>query len=238
MHFDADLDSAVWNAAGIGEPGAAILGVAGALADVRQAVSIVFDVQDAEPSTVDEPVAGALAKRLGARACIAPRDVPASQWVSRRALSLGVDGFAVRRPDAFVPADVKTDRWALVEFGTPTQLLKVQLRGVPPDALARLCDAVGNERGGLLHVGAYPGVSASSGEPFLLLECSDPSKSPLHRALTLLDIEAARYGGAVGRAVALSFFPLDGLLQILAARMPLDASGKQVIETHIGRAPA
>ena len=105
----------------------------------------------------------------------------------------------------------------------------------PPEGLSRICDATGGPRGGLLHIGAYPGISARSGAPFLLIECSDVAKSPLTRALEIVDIEAARYGGSVGETVLLSHIPLDALLGTLAARMPLPATPSQIIETHITR---
>ena len=235
---DQDLDCAVWNIELSGDLKAAVVAVARALGPARQPCSIVFDAQSATPVLPDDSFAREIEGVLGAVVGVVLRDQPASQWVSRRALTLGPDGFSVRQPQAFGAQSATTDRWALVEFGTPTQLLKVELNGVPVDALSRLCHAVGDERGGLLHIGAYPGISQRSGQPLIVLECSDSAKSPLHRALSILDIETTRYGGAVGRTVALSFLPLAGLLRTLAARMPLDASPNQVIETHLGQARA
>jgi hypothetical protein len=235
---DIDLDCAVWNVEVLGDLKAAIAAVARALGPAHQSCSIMFDAQSTAPVLPDESFGREIEGLLGAAVGIVLRDQPASQWVSRRALTLGPDGFAVRHPHAFGSQSAATDRGVLVEFGTPTQVLKVELNGVPADALSHLCHAAGDEHGGLLHIGAYPGISRCSGQPLVVLECSDGAKSPLHRALSILDIEAARYGGAVGRTVALSFLPLDGLLRTLAARMPLDASANQVIETHLDRARA
>ena len=70
----------------------------------------------------------------------------------------------------------------------------------------------------------------------MLLECSDAAKSPVSRALTLIDVETARYGGTVGTVCALSYLPLTSLLGTLAARMPLPVDAAQIIETHLGDA--
>ena len=173
--------------------------------------------------------AAALATGLGMAPLTARRRVPASQWVSARPMEFGVDGFAVKAPP-------NPGRCASLEFGDLLITMRVALPSVPPEALARLRDAVGSKRGGLLHVGAAPAIDVRNGSPLLVLSCSDPVKSPLHRALELIDIEARRYGGAVGATMLLSSVPLSALLGTLAARIGLDAKPSQVIETNLAKA--
>ena len=172
----------------------------------------------------------ALAATLGAAPLTARRRVPASQWIGARPIEFGVDGFAVNVQGA-TPQDAR----AALEFGDPLITMRIALHGVPPEALARLRDAAGSERGGLLHVGAAPAIDARNGSPLLVLSCSDHVKSPLHRALELIDIEARRYGGAVGAAALLSRVPLSALLETLAGRIALDAKPSQVIETKLAK---
>jgi hypothetical protein len=232
-HVDADMDCAVWNA----KPGEcwheALSASVAALRSAKDAHLFLFSVEGGVGAP-DETLASTLGERLGAVAQSVLRDVPASQWVARAPIGLELDGLRARG-SARVP-QATGSRIAVFEFGGPTQLLKVELASVPADALVKICRATGSEAAGLLHIGAYPGISRRTGSPFVLLQCSDGAKSPLHRALALLDIEAQRYGGGVGRTTALSLLPLTELLGTLAARMPLNAVATQVIETHLNRA--
>ena len=82
---------------------------------------------------------------------------------------------------------------------------------------------------------AAPAIDARNGSPLLVLSCSDHVKSPLHRALELIEIEARRYGGAVGATALLSRVPLSALLETLAGRIALDAKPSQVIETNLAK---
>ncbi len=233
-HVDFDMDCAVWDASvnGIAE---AAVGAAAALRADGEARVYFFDLSSAEERLEEQALCAKLGEALDSSVYSARRNVPASQWVAERPFVLRVDGFAIARTDAAHRRPGARNRGVVVEFGAPTIWLKASLHGVPPEALSRICDATGGPRGGLLHIGAYPGISARSGAPFLLIECSDVAKSPLTRALEIVDIEAARYGGSVGETVLLSHIPLDALLGILAARMPLPAMPSQVIETHITR---
>ena len=106
---------------------------------------------------------------------------------------------------------------------------------MPAAALRRMCDALGSARGGLLHLGAYPAISAGSGAPLIVLECSDAAKSPPARGIELLEIEAARWGGAVAAVKLLSHIPLAALAGTLAVRMHLPVAQSQIIETHLAQ---
>jgi hypothetical protein len=238
--LDPDIDCAVWNAT-CRDAGAALVASANVLVSSPLGGVFLFDVQgvaDAGVSLENEHGA-ALAKMFDAPCAISRRTMPASAWTPIAPIALGLSGFEVRiapPPDHDTPAWGSVFRGWSLTFSAPTVLLKVGLNGVPGSALARICHAVGDAHGGLLHIGAYPGISVRTGEPIMLLECSDVIKSPLHRALDLIDIECARYGGTVGSAVALSYIPLEALTGTLAARMGLDAQSAQIIETRLREA--
>jgi hypothetical protein len=231
---DADLDCTMVEVR-LGDAGVALRAAAGALNESARERLLSFEVQGTgDPDAASErALCESLADALDAPVYSARRVGPASAWVEQRPISFGVDGFAIRTaaPTAVRPKSRRPG--ASLEFGAPSILMKVALRGVPGSALRRLCDAIGSPRGGLMHLGAYPAISVADGEPVIVIECSDASKSPPARGIELLDIEAARYGGAVGPAVLLSHIPLEALLGTLAARMQLPVQPAQIIETHV-----
>lgn len=232
---DLDMDCVIWNVALTAGAYVAVADAAGALQGCAPGSLFVFELQDADMTSVDTTRLGAsLGDALDAPVYVATRAVPASEWVAGRPISFGLDGLAVRAPAATLPRTGSRNRGVALEFGAPTVLLKATLHGVPGDALSGICRATGNAQGGLLHIGAYPGISARSGEPFVVLECSDPAKSPPARALDIVGIECARYGGRLGQCMALSHISLHALLDTLAQGMRLDAQIGQVIETHLG----
>jgi len=85
----------------------------------------------------------------------------------------------------------------------------------------------------LTEVGAYPITVARDEAAIFVLELSDIKRAPLHRALTLLDIEARRFGAHLGLGSLLSNAPLELFLDVLAMHMGLDVARRQVIETHL-----
>jgi hypothetical protein len=194
-----------------------------------------FEVQSAmlRDEQFERTLATALAEILAAPIYVAFRESPASQWVEERPLGFGVDGFAVRKAAPAIAPRAALGRGVSLEFGAPTIAMKVGLHGVPARALRRMCDAVGSPRGGLLHIGATPAISIATGEPLMLIECSDTLKSPPARGVALLAIEAARYGGAVGEARLLSHVTLDVLLGALAENMQLPVEPAQIIDTRV-----
>lgn len=237
---DLDMDCAVWNAVLTENARLALAAVAKSLHETALSSLLVFDLQveDGINAAAAEQLGAMLGEALDAPAYVAARSVPASEWVAARPISLGVDGFALRAQALTQPRPGARGRGVALEVGAPTLLFKAALQGVPANALACICHATGDAHGGLQHIGAYPGISARSGEPFILLECSDPAKSPLARALAIIDIECGRYGGRLGQGSALSQLPLQSLLATLTQHMQLDAQSGQVIETHVGRPPA
>jgi hypothetical protein len=232
---DPDLNCTVVELRTGGDIARTLRAAASALETSARDRLLAFEVQrgDGADAAQDRALSELLAEALGAAVYGARREVPASAWVAQRAISFGVDGFAIRanapviaRPQSHFPG-------VSLEFGAPTMLLKVGLHAVPASALRRLCDAVGSARGGLTHLGAYPAISVANGDPVIVLECSDPVKSPPARGIELLEIETALYGGTVGQAVLLSHIPLAALLGTLAARLHLPVEPSQIIETHV-----
>jgi glutamate formiminotransferase len=60
-------------------------------------------------------------------------------------------------------------------------------------------------------------------------------RSPMHRTFSVLDIEAARFGGRLGQTALLSHVPLDAVIDTLRAQTGLAATASQVLETHLPR---
>jgi hypothetical protein len=236
--LDPDMNCSIWNAAQCPDAGDALAAAAGSLRACAPGSIFTFDVQGGDAATPDTVMrlGAALSEALDAPIYAAQRAVPASEWTALAPITLGVAGFGLRAVAPTQARDGSAFRGASLSVGAPTVLFKVGLQGMPSSALARICHAVGDAHGGLLHIGAYPGISSRTGEPLLLLECSDVVKSPLHRALDLIDIECARYGSSVGPAVVLSYIPLAALTGTLAARMGLNTQPAQIIETRLREA--
>ena len=233
---DADLNASVVELrAPSSELDAAVRAAASALKESARTSLLRFELQTSAPDdgSNDSALAVVLSEELESAVYCARRTVPASQWVEQQPIGFGVDGFAIRAQSPAVAPSSSRGRGASLEFGAPTMLMKVSLHGVPPSVLRRMCDAVGTSRGGLLHLGANPAISVATGEPLLVIECSDAVKSPPARGIALLSIEAARYGGAVGAATLLSHIPLDALRGALAENMQLAVEPAQIIETHV-----
>lgn len=219
----------------VGDVERTLRAAAGALRESAREQLLSFEMQgpDGADAARERALCTLLADLLDAPVYGARRDVPASAWVEQRPISFGVDGFAIRAASPTAAPTQSRSPGASLQFAAPSILIKVGLHGVPGSALRLLCDAIGSPRGGLVHLGAYPAISAASGDPVILIECSDAAKSPPARGIELLDIEAARYGGAVGQAVLFSHIPLAALLGTLGSRMRLPVQPGQIIETHV-----
>ena len=124
-----------------------------------------------------------------------------------------------------------------LEIGAPTLLLKATFRGVPDHALPDLSEAVSGAASGFSDVGAWQ-PKHGGGTPCLLLEISDPARTPPHRVLDVLDIEARRWGSALGECALLSHVDLSTLLGTLSGRLHLPVAQKQIIETHLSGLPS
>lgn len=235
---DADLNCSVVNLV-LAKPDleAALTAACQTLKETTPERLFCFEAQgegEADPSE-ESRLGKRVAELLDSPVYVTRRTVAASAWTQMRPMAFGVDGFALRGSAPTHERPTSRCRGVSLEFGAPTIVVKASLHGVPASALRRMCDAVGTTRGGLAHVGAYPAISVTTGDPLLVLECSDPVKSPLHRALEIVNIEAARYGGSLSSTALLSHVPLRTLLDTLGTRMPLDATPAQIIETHLGK---
>jgi hypothetical protein len=201
-----------------------------------------FEILSETPDELtDETIRGFAVSLHGAFSApvfLARRDVPAAAWAMTRPMPWGRKGLAVGQTAPSLPFGGSACPGVAIEVGLPTILAKARLDTVPEHGLLRACAAVGGAESGFADVGAYPAVSAADGASVVVLEFGNPKRSPLHRTLAVLDIEARRFGGRLGQAAVLSHVPLDALLDALKANIGLDATRSQVLETHLPAAPA
>jgi hypothetical protein len=201
-----------------------------------------FDVMPPDPASVADEVLRAWAVSLhggfSAPVFIARRPVPAAAWSLQRPMPWGRMGLSVGQTAPALPFGGSTCLGVAVELGAPVALVKARLTSVPEHALEMLRAAVGGSQSGFAEVGAYACASAADGAPLLVLEFSDVKRCPIHRALTVMDVEAARFGGRLGEVSLRSHVPLDSLLDVLHARTGLVALASQVLETHLPRGGA
>jgi hypothetical protein len=182
-------------------------------------------------------LAVALHGKFSAPIFVARRETPAAAWGFERPMPWGRKGLAVGQTAPALPFGGSECIGVAIEVGKPTVLLKARLESVPEHGLLRACAAVGGAESGFSDVGAYPAVSSADGSSVAILEFGDVGRSPMHRTLTVLDIEAVRYGGHLGQVTLLSHVPLDALLDVLAVRTGLRATPSQVLETHLPDRP-
>jgi len=192
-----------------------------------------------EPEAVSEDALRSLAVALhgafSAPVYVARRNTPAAAWAFVRPMPWGRKGLAVGQTAPTLPFGGSECLGVAIEVGKPTILAKARLEGVPEHGLREACAAVGGGDSGFAEVGAYPAVSAADGASVVVLEFGDAARSPMHRTLSVLDIEAKRFGGRLGQTALLSHFPLDAMLDVLRSRTGLAATASQVLETHLPR---
>lgn len=180
-------------------------------------------------------IAVALHGAFSAPVFVARRDKPAAAWAFARPMPWGRKGLAVGQTAPTLPFGGSECLGVAVETGKPTVLAKARLEGVPEHGLREACAAVGGSDSGFAEVGAYPAVSAADGASVVVLEFGDIVRSPMHRTLAVLDIEARRFGGHLGQTALLSHVPLEVILGTLGAQTGLAATASQVLETHLPR---
>jgi hypothetical protein len=236
---DSDINaSCVTLGATIAGAGHVLQAVAAALGPALSAgrairIELLCDAPDSISEEVVRSYAVALHGALNAPVYVARRDVPAAAWALSRPMPWGRKGLAVGQTAPALPFGGSECLGVAIEIGKPTVLVKARLDAVPEHGLLAACAAVGGAESGFADVGAYAAVSAADGTSVVILEFSDLSRSPLHRTLAVLDIEAARYGGRLGQVGLLSHVPLRALLDVLAARTALNATAAHVLETHL-----
>jgi hypothetical protein len=196
-----------------------------------------LDLQTESPdSFTDEalrPIAVNMHGSLMAPVYIARRREPAAAWGFTRPMPWGRKGLSVGQVAPSLPYGGAECLGVAMEVGKPSVIVKARLEGVPEHGLLAACAAVGGAESGFAEVGAYAAVSAADGASVVVLEFGNLKRSPLHRALAVLDLEAARYGGRLGQTALLSHVPLDSLLDVLRSATGLDAAMGQVLETHL-----
>jgi hypothetical protein len=237
---DADLNcSALTCVAPTRSLGAAMEILASNAAGVHaagRAYRIELMAEDAADLPDDESLRTVAVAAHGAFAApvyVAHRRVPAAAWALARPMPWGRKGLSVGQSGPTLPFGGSECRGVAIEIGAPTVILKARLDAVPDEAMVRMCAAVGGADSGFGDVGAYAAASEADGTSVVVLEYGDLKRAPLHRALSLLDVEARRYGGRLGAAALLSHVPLDALLGVLAANTGLNAQRGQVLETHL-----
>jgi len=196
-----------------------------------------FDIMLEDPSAFpDEPMRSLAVHMHGAFAApvyVARRDKPAAAWAFDRPMPWGRKGLAVGQAAPMLPYGGSECLGVALELTRPTLILKARLEDVPEHGLVTACAAVGGAESGFSEVGAYAAVSAADGASVVVLEFGDVIKSPVTRTLSVLDIEARRYGGRLGMTALLSHVPLESLLETLALETGLSATPAQVLETHL-----
>ncbi len=198
-----------------------------------------IDLMTDEPQSIaDERVrsfAVGLHGAFSAPVFIARRETPAAAWAFGRPMPWGRKGLAVGQAAPVLPFGGSECLGVAIEVGTPTVVVKARLDDVPEHGLVAACAAVGGGDSGFAQVGAYPSVSPADGASVVVLEFGDLTRSPIHRTLAVLDIEARRFGGRLGQTALLSHIPLDALISVLRAETGLLATSAQVLETHLPR---
>ena len=241
---DHDVNASALSAAvAVGDLAAAVEPIADRLGKGSSAGrAFRFDIMLDDPESFADGDARSLAVCLhGAFAApvyVARRDKPTAAWAFDRPMPWGRKGLAVGQTSPVLPFGGSECLGVAIEMSKPTVIAKARLEDVPEHGLVLACAAVGGAESGFAEVGAYPGVSAADGASVVVLEFGDVARSPIHRTLRVLDIEARRFGGRLGTAALLSHVPLDALLDTLRVETGLQATRVHVLETHLPDVPA
>lgn len=139
-----------------------------------------------------------------------------------------------RRPD-YGPARVHPTagatvvgaRWPLVAFN-------VNLRTDDLSVAQAVARAVRESSGGLMNVKAMGVRLAEGGLVQVSMNLTRPARTPIHRALELVRLEAARYGVDVAGSEIIGLTPLDALVDAACYYLGLRGfSRRQILETRL-----
>jgi hypothetical protein len=167
------------------------------------------------------------------------RSVAAGRWSALRPMGWGADGLVLGDSAPTLPFGGSESSGVVIEAGAPTVIAKATLTcGVPIAQMKTIAAACGGATSGLVEAGVYPIGLLRDGMAVFVLELGDPRRTPLHRALTLLEVEGRRFGSRLGLGALLSDAPLELFLDTLAGHMGLPISRGQVIETHLAPVPS
>lgn len=170
---------------------------------------------------------------------IAKRSVPVSNWAQTRPMGWGAAGLALGGVAPALPFGGSESVGLAIEAGARTMIAKAKLAGVLDAVqLHSMAAAVGGPDSGFVDVGAYALGGRKDGSSILVLELGDCKRTPLHRVLDVLDIEAARFGVRLGLGSLLSDAPLEVFTGALQSHMGLLVAQNQIIETHLAGAVA
>ncbi len=158
----------------------------------------------------------------------------AGQWSAMRAMGWGAQGLTLGDAAPALPFGGSESSGVAVEVGTPSVIAKARIAGVlTPLNMKAIAAACGSSSSGLVEAAVYPIGLGRDGFATFVIEVSDVKRSPLHRALALMDVEARHYGARLGVGALISDAPLELFLDTLAMHMGLPVNRNQVIETHL-----
>ncbi|MDQ6780274.1 MAG: hypothetical protein M3Z37_03845 [Candidatus Eremiobacteraeota bacterium] len=206
---------------------------------VGQAVGRAFrlDLQTESSTTLSEESLRGIAVdahgALHAPVYLAHRSVPVGAWQQLRPMGWSRNGLAHPKDAPMLPYSPSESVGLAIETGSPTILFTCHLNGMGERHAQCVLDAVSAPDAGFQDVAVSLVVAERTGGCFAVLEFGDPKRSPPARVLKLMEIEARRYGGALGAGMALSHVPLETVLATLASAIGLHAVAGQVIETHL-----
>ncbi len=170
---------------------------------------------------------------------VAKRSVPVSDWAKTRPMGWGAAGLALGNASPALPFGGSDALGLAIEAGGQTTIVKVKLTGsLDASALQAIASAAGGTENGFSGVAAYPLGNRKDASAILVLELGDLRRSPLHRALAVIEIEAKRFGASLGLGALLSNAPLALFTDALKMHMGLAVDRGQVIETHLPGAMA
>ncbi|MBC5806324.1 MAG: hypothetical protein DLM53_12305 [Candidatus Eremiobacter antarcticus] len=204
-----------------------------------RAFRVDLQQEEAAGTFSDEAVRALAVDLHGALQCpvyVARRAVAASAWKSIRPMGWGPQGLELGDCAPTLPFSGSQSVGAAIEVGASTVIIKAIVKGVDDAQLRRIAVAVGGPDSGFAELGAYPLGTRGGGQGVIVLELGDIKRTPPHRVLTVLEIEARRFGGFLGAGALLSHIPLSALLDSLASNIGLHAQPAQVIETHLDAA--
>jgi hypothetical protein len=166
------------------------------------------------------------------------RLVPASAWAKQRPMGWGPSGLTLGAAAPSLPFGGSESAGLAIEAGKNTVIAKVKLVGAALHAaqLEAIVASVGGGESGFIEVGAYPLGSRKDTSSIVVLELGDLKRTPLHRVLEVVEIEARRFGARLGCGALLSDAPLELFTGALFMHMGLPLTAGQVIETHLSPA--
>ncbi|MBV8670046.1 MAG: hypothetical protein JOZ28_12625 [Candidatus Eremiobacteraeota bacterium] len=238
---DPDIDTTVCSLRvpdeGLRKAVASLTETIGVAQSVGRAFRIEIQHSDAASAISDEALRAVAVDAQGALRSsiyIARRAMAAGPWSAARAMGWGPQGLVLGDAAPSLPFGGAESSGVAIEVGSPTVILKARLAGglsgAQMHAIARVC---GSGQAGFVEAAVYPIALSRDGSAYFVIELSDVKRVPPHRVLTLLEIEARRYGARLGLGALLSDAPLSVFLGALATHMALPVNAAQVIETHV-----